>query len=456
MTTLCRACLTVQPPDPTRRRCDACGSPRLVSHDELEELTLAHIDCDAFFAAVEKRDDPSLADKPVIIGGGQRGVVSTCCYIARIKGVRSAMPMFTARKLCPDAVIIKPRMDRYAEVGRQLREMMQAISPLVEPLSIDEAFLDLDGTQRLHGASPAVTLARFAKSVEAELGLTVSIGLSHTKSMAKMASDQEKPRGFTVIGRAETLDFLAPLPVGALFGVGEATARKLVRHGFHTLKDLQEADKDRLIRLLGTHGLHLKEMALGVDPRPVRTDRGRKSVSSERTFNEDVSDLDVLRVHVRAACERVSSQLKKKALSGRTITVKAKTARFKTLTRAQSLERPTQGADRIFRTAEALLHPLADGTAYRLIGVGVSDLSPGEAADDRDLADQDSARRTQAEVAMDTLRQKFETDAVTVGLLLDPAGKRKPSATAKPDHSTQDAGSKAVKSESTPRNENAP
>lgn len=419
----CRDCLAETQNDVAR--CPSCGSPRLLRHSELETLFIAHIDCDAFFAAVEKLDNPKLRDRPVIVGGGQRGVVSTCCYIARIKGVHSAMPMFTARKLCPDAVIVKPRMARYVELGSEIRRRMLDLTPLVEPLSIDEAFLDLTGTERLHGGPPALALLRFARAIEDEVGVSVSVGLSHNKSMAKMASDMDKPRGFTVIGKGETRDLLAPMAVRALFGVGPAIAKSLENAGYFTLADLQAAKPEQLWRRFGEHGGRLHQLANGVDPRPVKPGRERKSVSSERTFTEDITQRDALRAIARSASERVAKQLKAKELSGRTVTLKIKPASFRTLTRSHSLPRPTQSADRIFRTVEPLLDPLVNGTAYRLLGVGVSELGDAIEADDRDLADVDAQRRTQAERAMDKLRARFGDDAVGVGLVLgNPATKQ--------------------------------
>lgn len=450
--TVCRACLTVQKPragGAQRSRCSACGSPRLLQHDELFSLSIAHIDCDAFFAAVEKLDDPSLDDKAVIVGGGKRGVVSTCCYIARMSGVRSAMPMFKARELCPDAIIIKPRMARYSEVGREIRQRMLALTPLVEPLSIDEAFLDLTGTERVHGGLPVMTLLRFARMIEEGVGVTVSVGLSHNKSMAKMASDLDKPRGFAVIGRAETQGFLAPLAVRALFGVGAAMAKSLDRHGYRTLADLQKADEAQLWKQFGDHGPKLKAQSLGIDARPVRPDRERKSVSSERTFHEDIRDLEPLRVIARSAAERVSKQLKDKQLSGRTVTLKIKTARFRTLTRSHTLPTPTQSADRLFRTIDPMLTQLADGTPYRLLGVGIGDLGDAAEADDRDLADISAERRTTAEQAMDDLRARFGDAAVNVGLMLGDDGWGSGAQLG------QGSGRKASKSDKVPRNEKA-
>ena len=188
-------------------RCTACGSPRLIRHAELETLSIAHVDCDAFYATIEKRDDPSLAAEPVIVGGGKRGVVAAACYVARTFGVKSAMPMFEALRLCPQAKVVRPNMEKYSKAGREVRQMMLALTPLVEPLSIDEAFLDLGGTERLHGMSPAKALARFAGEVEKKLRITVSIGLSCNKFLAKVASDLDKPRGFAVLDASEAQGF---------------------------------------------------------------------------------------------------------------------------------------------------------------------------------------------------------------------------------------------------------
>ena len=225
----------------TAKRCAACNSPRLARHPQIGELTIAHVDCDAFYATIEKRDNPSLTDKPVIVGGGKRGVVAAACYVARTYGIRSAMPMFEAKRRCPDAVVIKPNMAKYVQVGREVRKAMFALTPLVEPLSIDEAFLDLAGTERLHGKSAAKVLSQFANQIERDLGITVSIGLSANKFLAKIASDLDKPRGFAVLGQAEAIPFLATRPVGFIFGVGAVSAAKLAADGFRLIGDLQRA-----------------------------------------------------------------------------------------------------------------------------------------------------------------------------------------------------------------------
>lgn len=410
----CRDCLSGQPVS-GGRRCVACGSPRLVRHEELDALSIGHVDCDAFYAAIEKRDNPALKDRPVIIGGGKRGVVSTACYIARINGVRSAMPMFKALDACPEAVVIKPDMDKYAAVGRQVREMMLALTPLVEPISIDEAFLDLSGTRKLHGAAPALVLARFAAQVEKEVGITVSVGLSYCKFLAKVASDMNKPRGFSVIGRAEAVDFLAPKPVTLIWGIGKAFASSLERDGIRTIGQLQRMELGDLMRAYGSMGNRLYHLSRGDDDRPVKPDHAVKSVSAETTFNSDIADLGELTSILRAQSEKVSRRLKKAELAGRTVVLKLKTADFKIRTRNRQLGDPTRLADRIFRTGLELLKRETDGTRYRLLGIGVSDLVSGDSADPPDLVDLQARKRALAEGAFDKVREKFGKTALETG-----------------------------------------
>ncbi|MBZ7921183.1 DNA polymerase IV [Ensifer adhaerens] len=409
----CRDCLKEQAA--SVRRCAACGSPRLLRHSELYDLTLAHIDCDAFYASIEKRDDPELADKPVIIGGGKRGVVSTACYIARIHGVRSAMPMFKALEACPQAVVIKPNMEKYARVGREVRTLMQELTPLVQPLSIDEAFLELKGTERLHHDPPARTLARFARRVEQEIGITVSVGLSYCKFLAKVASDLQKPRGFSVIGQAEALAFLKEKPVTMIWGVGKAFAATLERDGVRTIGQLQTMEEADLMRRYGTMGQRLFRLSRGLDERAVEIDGEAKSVSAETTFNDDIARYDDLVVHLRRLSEQVAHRLRKSELAGQTVVLKLKTADFKIRTRNRRLDSPTRLADRIFRTGLQLLEKEADGTKYRLIGIGVSDLSAPDLADPPDLVDPAATRRAAAEDAMNRLRDKFGKATVETG-----------------------------------------
>lgn len=416
----CRDCLAQQADD-RARRCLSCGSPRLVAHPERDQLAIAHIDCDAFYAAVEKRDDPSLRDKPLIIGGGKRGVVSTCCYIARTYGVRSAMPMFKALALCPDAVVRKPNMAHYVDVGRQVRQMMFDLTPLVEPLSIDEAFLDLNGTELLHQAAPAFTLARFARRIEKEIGITVSVGLSYCKFLAKIASDIDKPRGFAMIGRAEAREFLASRPVGVIWGVGAVAQERLARDGFRTIGDIQALSETDFMRRLGGEGQRLWRLAIGIDDRMVSPERETKSVSSETTFDDDINDAPTLTRVLLALSEKVSARLKAQGIAGETVTLKLKTADFKTRTRARTLPEPTQLSGRIFDAARALLEKEADGTRFRLIGVGVTNLCEDERADHGDLADTGIKREKAAETAIDALRGKFGDKAIVRGLLFDPS-----------------------------------
>ncbi|MAA98092.1 MAG: DNA polymerase IV [Stappia sp.] len=397
-------------------RCPACGGLRLVRHPELDRLSIAHIDCDAFYASVEKRDNPELADRPVIVGGGRRGVVSTCCYIARIRGVHSAMPMFKALEACPEAVVIRPDMDKYARVGREIRDRMRALTPLVEPLSIDEAFLDLTGTEKLHRATPAEQLARLAREIERDIGVTVSVGLAANKFLAKIASDLDKPRGFSVIGAEEAESFLADKPVGLIWGVGKVFRKKLAEDGLKTIGQLQTRDPADLARRYGAMGLRLAELSHGRDSRSVSPDREVKSISNETTFDRDIPDLQTLRPILRRLSEKVSARLKDADMAGRTITLKLKTADFRTLTRARGLADPTQLADRIFATGDQLLKGEVDGRRFRLLGIGVSDFAPSSFADPDDLVDTGAGQRARAERAIDALREKFGRDAIELGL----------------------------------------
>lgn len=416
MPALCRSCLTAFD---TGSRCPACRSPRVLSHPELWDLSIAHMDCDAFYASVEKRDNPDLADKPVIVGGGTRGVVSTCCYIARISGVRSAMPMFQALKLCPSAVVIKPRMQVYAEVSSKIRAMMEDLTPAIEPLSLDEAFLDLTGTARLHGAPPAVMLARLVRRMETELGISGSVGLSHNKFLAKIASDLDKPRGFSVIGRAETEAFLTPKPVRIIWGVGTATQTALETAGIRTIADLMRWDQADLVARFGHMGGRLWHLARGQDSRRVSRDEKLKTISKETTFNEDTADADLLDGHLWRLAVQVADRAKAKGLAGRTVTLKLKRADFVQVSRRHALPAPTQMADRIYREARALFDQVPKGAAYRLIGCGIADLVPGLEADTTaDLLDPQAATRAKAEAATDQIRARFGRDAIIKGRAL--------------------------------------
>jgi DNA polymerase-4 len=416
MQALCRECLSQIAPT---RRCPHCGSPRIKQHEELFSLTIAHMDCDAFYASVEKRDNPELASKPVIIGGGKRGVVSTACYVARISGVRSAMPMFQALKLCPDAVVIKPRMSAYVEVSRAVRAMMDELTPEVEPLSLDEAFMDLSGTEKLHGHPPAVMLARLVKRMKDELGITGSIGLSHNKFLAKVASDLDKPRGFSVIGRAETADFLRDKPVRLIWGIGPAAQASLEKAGIRSFADLLRWEQQDLIARFGSTGERLWHLARGQDRRRVSAHAPVKSISKETTFLEDTANPDVLDGHLWRLAEQVADRAKAKCMAGRVVTLKLKRANHSTLTRRISLHSPTQLADIIYRRSRALLDQVGDQGPYRLLGCGISDLVPEVQADiSGDLLDPQAGKRAQAERATDSIRKRFGDSAILKGRAL--------------------------------------
>jgi DNA polymerase-4 len=420
---LCRDCLSPGPPAP---RCPACGSPRRIAHPELDALSIAHIDCDAFYASVEKRDRPELRDLPVIVGGGRRGVVTTCCYIARTFGVRSAMPMFKALAACPQAVVLPPDFARYRAESRRLMDMMRDLTPLVQPLSLDEAWLDLSGTERLHGAPPALTLARLQSRIEAETGLTVSVGLAPNKFLAKIASDLDKPRGFSVIGAAEAQDFLAGRSVRILPGVGPVMARSLEKAGFERIGQIARADLRTLASRFGDFGLRLHAMSRGEDARRVDPGQVRKSISAETTFETDLSAAEDLDAHLVRLAERVARQARAAGQAGRVATLKLKDPAFRILTRRRTLEAPTQTARTLLAAARALLavETAAGGRrAFRLIGVGLSDLQAAEATGG-DLFAAEDPRTLAAERAADAIRARFGPGILASGR--DLASRRRP------------------------------
>jgi len=399
------------------RRCPGCGSPRIVAHEELDSLAIAHMDCDAFYASVEKRDRPELRDRPVIVGGGKRGVVTTCCYIARISGVRSAMPMFKALKACPEAVVIKPDFAKYQAESRRILGMAAELTPLVQNLSLDEAWLDLSGTERLHGAAPALTLAKLQARIEAETGLTVSIGLAPNKFLAKIASDLDKPRGFSVIGAAEAQSFLAPRKASILPGVGPAMAASLEKVGYRTVGDLARADPKDLVQHWGAHGLRLAQLAAGRDARAVNPNEARKGISAETTFEEDLASLADLEDKLAPLCDKVARHARAGGMAGRVVTLKLRTTDFRIVTRRKTLPDPTQTAKTLFAVGRELLAREADGRPWRLIGIGVADLVEAEAAA-ADFFAGDERRALAGERTIDQLRARFGAEAVTSGRIL--------------------------------------
>jgi DNA polymerase-4 len=413
METLCRDCLHT--PAISSKTCPNCAGKRLLNHKDLCKLTIAHIDCDAFYAAIAKRDNPDLKDKPVLIGGGRRGVVSTACYIARLYGAHSAMPMFKALKVCPDAVVVSPDYAKYQVAAAQIREKMRALTPLVQIVSIDEAYLDLSGTSKANKAPPAVVLARLALEIERDVGITVSIGLSENKFLAKTASELDKPRGFAVLSAQEAPAFLAPHAPSYLHGVGPKHAAKLIRDGYRTIGDLQAAPQKELIARYGETGLWLSERAFGRDNRRVSPDGVRKSVSAETTFFSNINDVNELEDELWRLSVKTADRSKAAGVEGAVVTLKLKSADFKTITRRTTLPSPTQLSQTIFRTARTLLAREATGRQFRLIGVGISTLTPAARTDAADLLDPNVKKRASAERAADIARAKFGKDAVKTG-----------------------------------------
>ena len=386
----------------------------MLSHPDLFTLTIAHVDCDAFFASVEKRDQPELADRPVLVGGGTRGVVTAACYIARLKGARSAMPMFKALKLCPDAVVVRPDFSKYTKAARQIRALMQRLTPLVMPLSIDEAALDMAGTEALHGAPPAVMLARLAAQVETDIGITISIGLAPNRLLAKLAAGRDKPRGFAVLG-SEAAAILAPSPVRLLPGIGPALEKRLAALGLTRLGQLQALTEHEARRLLGDDGPSLVRRARGEDARLVDPGGSAKSISAETTFDTDIADRPALQRHLWRLAERLATRLREKDVAATGVVLKLKTAAFATRTRAAKLPQPTALPDTLFEAAASLLAKEADGTAFRLIGIGAGTLAPLCDADQADLADPDTPRRVARQAAIDGLRARFGAAVIGKG-----------------------------------------
>jgi DNA polymerase IV len=416
VTTLCRDCSALYARAFPGGRCELCSSPRLVSHPALAELAIAHIDCDAFYATVEKRERPELADRPVIVGGGKRGVVLACCYVARLYGVRSAMPMFKALAACPDAAVVRPNMAKYREVGRAVRAEMRQLTPLVEPISIDEAFLDLSGTEALHGAGPAQLLASLARRVEATLGITLSIGLSDNKFLAKIASDLDKPRGFAVLCRSDAPAFFADKPVSLLWGVGAALQRRLAADGITLIGQLARQGERELAARYGGIGAHLARLAQGIDDRAVLGHSPARSISAETTLPRDECDGAALARILRPLCERVAAQLKEASLAAGAVTLKLKTADFRLRTRSRRLSEPTQLAEIMFRVAARLLAGETDGgTFFRLIGIGADMLTDAREADLPTLFERELGRPQRLEQAIDSIRDRLGADALRRG-----------------------------------------
>jgi DNA polymerase-4 len=409
---ICRDCLRTG--DRKVERCPGCDSRRMVCHDELDRLTIAHLDCDAFYASVEKRDRPELRDRPVIVGGGKRGVVSTCCYIARQYGVHSAMPMFKALKACPEAVVIKPDFRKYIAASEAIFGAVGRLTPLVQTLSLDEAWIDLAGTERLNGGPPALQLIRLQQQIEAETGLTVSIGLAPNRFLAKVASELDKPRGFSVLG-SEAAAVLAPRPVGILPGVGPVFRKTLQSDGYATVGDLAAADVRDLVERYGETGLRLHDLAHGRDARAVNPGHERKGMSAETTFNEDLTSATDLEAELWPLCEKLAAKARRDGVASRVLVLKLRRTDFKIVTRRISLPEPVQTARALFAAARALMKPEL-GRPYRLIGIGMAEVVDAVAAPA--LFETTEARVLKTETAIDALRAKFGARAVVAGRAL--------------------------------------
>lgn len=387
--------------------CHNCNSLKIINHNEIEKLNIAHVDCDAFYASIEKRDNPKLKNYPVIIGGGKRGVVATACYLARIKGVKSAMPMYKALKLCPKAVVIKPNMKKYRDASQKIHLLMNEITPLKEPISLDEAFLDLSGTKKLHKKIPAVLLAELSKKIIQEVGISVSIGLSYNKFLAKICSDLDKPKGFSLLGKADSKKFLATQPVEILWGVGKILKRKLNDDGIKTIGQIREVELKEIINRYGSIGSHIYSLSEGKDSRKVIAQRQIKSISHETTFDNDEDNKKILEKKLWLLCEKVSKRSKDKGLGGQTITLKLKTKDFKLITRSCTVDEPTQIGELIFQHSKNLLDRENKKQKYRLIGVGISNLKDSELCDIYDLINTTKTKNAKIEYAIDDIRNKF-------------------------------------------------
>jgi DNA polymerase IV len=397
-------------------RCPACGSPRVASDPELSNLSIAHLDCDAFYASVEKRDRPELRDKPVIVGGGVRGVVTTACYIARLYGVGSAMPMFKALKACPDAVVIKPSFPKYIAESKRIFEKVRALTPLVQTLSLDEAWIDLSGTERLNGGPPALQLIRLQREIEAEIGLTVSIGLAPNRFLAKIASELDKPRGFSVIGAANAQALLAPKSVRVLPGVGPVFGKALVSDGYATVGDLAAAEVRDLVKRYGETGLRLHDLSHARDARSVNPEHDRRGMSAETTFNTDLTTAEDLEAELWPLCEKVASKARRDGVASRVIVLKLRRTDFKIVTRRKTLPEPVQTARGLFAVGRELLKPEI-GRPYRLIGIGLADIQDAEDAPEGLFASAEK-RTLKTETTIDALREKFGASAVVAGRAL--------------------------------------
>ena len=415
MLNICRSCSFQFNTKDIVKHCPKCASTRILGHREIRSLSIAHVDCDSFYASVENRDNPRLKNKPVIVGGKKRGVVAACCYIARINGIHSAMPMFQALKACPTAVVIPPNMKKYTKIGYQIKELMLQTTPQVESVSIDEAFLDLTGTELIHNGYPANTLVKLIQRIEAEIGITASVGLSYNKFLAKIASDCQKPRGFTLVGKSDVLEFLDPLPITAIWGIGKVTSRRLTRHGISTIKQLRQMKAHDLKKKYGKAGERLYYLARGEDKRLVEPDNKTKTISKEKTFHTDLKGSEDLLFELWPLCEFISSKLKNERIAGYNITLKLKDKRFKVVTRSKTLQQPTQLAEILYQESKKILMLAINDTPYRLIGLSVKKLVDHSLSDQPNLLCNDMENMAKIESTVDFLKRKFGNTSIRKG-----------------------------------------
>ncbi len=380
---------------------------------------ILHVDMDAFYASVEERDQPALVGRPVVVGGTPegRGVVAAANYVAREFGVHSALPAATAKRLCPHAVFLRPRMEHYAEVSEQIRAVFERYTPLVEPLSLDEAFLDVTGSQSLYGS--ATTIAQSIRhDIREGLSLVASVGVAPNKFLAKIASDLEKPDGFVIVDPDRIQEFLDPLPVGRLWGVGRVTGRIFDRLRVRTISQLRQLPVELLRDHFGAGGEHLWELARGIDQRPVIPEHEAKSISHEKTFARDLEDPEVLRAWLLELSEQVACRLRRHGLKGRTVHLKVRFDDFRTVTRAQTLSEPTNGTQEIWQTVTTMLDERMPSRRLRvrLLGVGASGLGHGKQVQLSLFSDQDHERQSRLDEVADSIKQKFGSSSLQRGL----------------------------------------
>jgi len=391
---------------------------------------IIHADLDAYYASVEERDRPELVDKPVIVGGTpeKRGVVAAANYIARQYGVHSAMPAVTAHRLCPQGVFLPPRIDYYAEVSGQIQEIFERFTPLVEPLSLDEAFLDVTGSEHLFG--PAVEIGRKIKeAIRQELRLVASVGVAPNKFIAKIASDLKKPDALVVVELDKVQEFLDPLPVERLWGVGKQSSKVFQRLGIRTIGQLRQWPLDTLQARFGSNGEYLWQLAHGIDDRSVVPEREAKSISHETTFAQDIADMEVLRAWLVELTEQVGCRLRRHGLRGRTVQLKVRFADFSLITRSYTLPEPTDITDELWRAADELLCQRlpAGHLAVRLVGTGVSGLDNTGLAQGMLFDQEDRQKQARLDTVADQLKHQFGSEALRRGSSLERGDNPKPS-----------------------------